>query len=76
MEYKTATSQHIKPRRASAACAQNIEQTISQFVSRVKSRFKDQITRDAKGPKRGFSSLFSEAIQSATSVGPQCLLSP
>jgi hypothetical protein len=76
MEYKTATSQHIKPRRASAACAQNIEQTISQFVSRVKSRFKDQITRDARGPKRDFSSPFSEAIRSATSVGPQCLLSP
>jgi len=52
MEYKTISSQQSKGKCPGVASAQNIEQTVSQFVSGVKSRFQDQIARDARGFKK------------------------
>jgi hypothetical protein len=52
MEYKTTTSQQIKGKRPSVASNRNLEETVIQFVTGVRSRFQDQIASDARGFKK------------------------
>lgn len=59
MEYKHVSCQPSKGKRPSVASAQDIEQAISQFASKLRSRFQVQIARDA----RGFKKLFIRLIR-------------
>jgi hypothetical protein len=52
MEYKDVSCQPSKGKHPGVASAQNIEQTISQFASKLRSRFRDQIARDAREFKK------------------------
>ena len=52
MEYRNVSSRQPKGKRPSVPSALNVEQTISQFASRLRSRFHDQIARDAREFKK------------------------
>jgi len=62
MEYKTPRFRETSVNSRRAVSSQNIEQTISQFVSGLRGRFQDQIARDPQGFKKQIIRLIRQQL--------------